>query len=480
MTNTDSAIMQVSRRHKYGAFVVVMAGVVLGTLDSSIVNVSYPTIARDFNVRVEDVVWAGIVYTMATGALALGMGRFADRFGHRRMYVLGFGLFAVATLLCGFAPSLFWLCAARTVQGAAYAMILGNGLALLALVFPPAQRGRALGAVPLAVGVGITSGPVLGGWITETWSWPWIFFIMVPVAVVLCIGAIVLLPRRTKTHGPLRLDLAGLVAAGVATITLVLGMRRIAAAVDPFDPQALSLLGACALSIALFIRIERRAKWPLVPLDFALRRVFFFTTAAGVLSITLIFSQLTLIPFMMEQLYGFSQSTSGMVLLVSPIMLSIMGPVSGWITDRVGLRVPLSVLGLAIGSTAPLLIAFAPDQAEPWQLAWRVGFLGLGMGLFQTPNTTKIMNLPPRDLMGAVSGLQASIRTAGMTVGLALAGICVPLFYTLSSGDAPPPVKDLRPTSAAFDAFRHSLYVTSGIGLLAIACILLTRDRKTA
>ena len=214
-----------------------------------------------------------------------------------------------------------------------------------------------------------------------------------------------------------------------------------------------------------------------MPLDFALQRVFFFTTAAGVLSITLIFSLLTLVPFMMEQLYGFSQSTSGMVLLISPIMLSILGPISGWVTDRVGWRMPLSVIGLAIGSTAPLLIAFAPEQAEPWQLAWRMGFLGLGMGLFQTPNTTKIMNLPPRELMGAVSGLQASIRTAGMTVGLALAGICVPLFYTLSSGEPPPQVKDLGPTKAAFDAFRHSLYVTSGIGVLAILCILLTRER---
>src|SRR5262245_35694580 len=316
---------------RWRVFPVLALGTLMATLDLSIVNIALPTLSRDLAAPLATVAWVVLAYVLTITGLLLGFGRLADRFGRRRIYGLGLGVFSAASLLCAFAPGVGALIAARTLQGVGAAMMTANSTALLAAAFPATERGRALGLFGAIVGVGLGLGPPLGGLVVEHASWRWIFLINLPL------GALALARLRRIPPDPPRpaaVDLrpasTALWCAGLVLVMLALARGpaqgwRSAASV-PLIAGGLALLGLC-------FAIERRAADPLLPhgsLTGPLGRAAFLTFAGNLISIAIGFH----LPLYLEGVLGFDTGRSGRWVAVVPLAALVLAPAAGQWADR--------------------------------------------------------------------------------------------------------------------------------------------------
>lgn len=359
-------------RPPWPVFAVVALGTFMSTLDSSIVNVALPTLQRAFDTSVAGAGWISLAYLLTLTLLLLPFGRLGDAWGRRRIYLAGLALFVAGSALCGLAPSAGFLVAARVVQGAGASMVASNAAAIVTAVFPPEMRGRGLGSIGAVVGLGLTVGPPLGGLLLEVAGWPAIFLVNLPV------GA----------------------------LALILGGRLL-----PPDPPA----GGGA-------KLERA---PL--LDPALLRDRGFAGALGAqfLAFVALFAAVFLAPFYLENVTGLRPGEVGRVLVVVPLLLFLVAPLAGALSDRVGTR-RLAAGGLALNALGLLLLAGLVTRggARPAGVVEMVAGLfviGLGQGAFQPPNSSLAMGAAPPDRLGLAGALVATMRNFGMVIGIALA-----------------------------------------------------------
>ncbi len=346
----------------------------MATLDSSIVNVALPTLARTFHAPVTAIEWVSLAYLLSLTLLLLPFGRLADALGRRRVYLAGVVLFTIGSGLCAAAPSLALLIAARVVQGVGAAMVSANGIAIVTASFPAEIRGRALGWIGATVGIGLTVGPPLGGWLIELGSWRTIFLVNLPIGVVLTAAGVSLLPRDERAAE------GGTAAA-------------------------------------------RRE--PLVNFGAFRNPVFASSTATLFLAFVSLFAAVFLVPFYLERVAGQTPGEVGRVLVVIPLLLSLVSPVSGALSDRLGSRA-LATFGLLLTGAGLLLLA-AFIGREPGHSPGLVAVLGslfvvgLGQGLFQPPNSSAAMGAVPATRLGFAGGLLATMRNLGMLCGIGLA-----------------------------------------------------------
>jgi MFS family permease len=311
-------------------------------------------------------------YLGAISLTLVPLGRLGDRIGHRGVYAAGLAVFTAGSALCGLAPGLGPLVAARVLQALGASAMMAIGPAIIAAAFPPERRGRALGAVGTVVALGLTAGPPLGGLIVSVLSWRWVFYVNLPVGL-----------------------------AGVAWALRVL-------------PRAGGAAGGPLLDLGLF-RI----------------RAFSWGLLAGILSYAAMFSQTFLTPFLLARVKGLAPGALGLVLTSVPLALSVASPLSGWLADRFGAR-GLATAGMVLlaAGLAALSLARADDSVA--SLAARLAACGLGMGLFQSPNSLAVMNALPRARLGSGGGVLATARNAGMAAGVSLAGA----LFALRAGPA--------------------------------------------
>jgi len=354
-------------RSPWLAFSVVAVGTFMATLDGNIVNVALPTIGQELAAPVGKLQWVVNGYVLAITATLLPLGRLGDRLGRRALYAGGLLVFTLGSALCGIAPGLGALVAARVLQALGASAMMAIGPAVVTAAFPPTMRGRALGAVGTVVAIGLTAGPPLGGLIVGALSWRWVFFVNLPVGIAGAAWALRTLARGGGAAGGPLLDL--------------------------------SLFRVPAVSSGL---------------------------AAGFLSYAAMFSQTLLTPFLLAHVLGLTPARLGLVLVSVPVALSVASPLSGWIADRFGGR-GLQPAGMLVLAAALVLLSFA-GEGEP--IAWvaaRLALAGLGMGLFQSPNNVAVMSALPRERLGSGGGLLATSRTGGMAAGVGLAGALVSL-----------------------------------------------------
>ncbi len=405
---------------KYQVGAIVGLGVFMSSLDSSIVNISLPSIARHFGLPLTGAVeWVVIAYLLTVAALLMTLGRLADMIGFRLLWLTGLVVFTTASAFCGAASSLGELVGFRALQGLGGAMLLSISPALLASAFPPGERGRAMGLNAVASALGVSAGPALGGLLTHGISWRAVFYANLPVGILAIAAAALLLPR-SESAGTARFDPAGalLLAVGVGALTLALsfgqewgwGSRRFVTA---------ALTGALALS-ALPV-VERAVRHPVV--DLALFRSWRFTSAnlSLVLSYLSLFSVGFLLPFYFEESLGLSTLRSGLMLTPLPLTLVIVGPLSGWLADRVDTRW-LTTAGLSIAAMALVVLAGFRAGTPLWAVATALVFTGTGQGMFQSPNNSALLGAAPRDQQGAASGVLATGRVIGQSLSVALTG----------------------------------------------------------
>ena len=431
----------------WAVFATVAIGTFMATLDSSITNVAMPTLARAFaapgavSAPVTLIEWVPLAYLLTITALLLPFGRMGDRFGRRRVYLGGFCLFTLGSALCALSRSVEALVAFRVVQGVGASMAGANGAALVTQAFPRESRGKALGLIGAVVGLALTVGPPLGGMLLGLPSgWPTIFLVNLPIGALGVGMALGKLPRDAPaSHAvgapsaspapgapPARpaFDFAGAGLILAALLAFTLGLSR-----GPTwgwgSPGTVGLLGATGAGLVLFALVERRSADPLVDFTFFRSPVFASAVLSLFLAYAAFFASIFLVPFYLERVGGLTPAGVGRVLVVVPLMLLGVSPLSGALSDRMGSRT-LASLGLVLTAAGLALLAWmiGRDDGRPasvWAILGGLLVVGCGQGLFQPPNSSAAMGALPSSRLGLAGGLLAIMRNLGMLTGIAIA-----------------------------------------------------------
>ncbi len=417
MDNTTEQTIDYSR--KWYVMAAVAMGVFLTTIDASIVNLALPTLVRYFDTTFAIVQWVVLAYLLTISTLMLSFGRLADMIGKKRLYAIGFVVFTVGSVLCGISPTAFWLIGFRVVQAIGGAMILALSMAIITESFPPDERGRALGLSGTAVSVGIVVGPTLGGLLVDALSWRWIFYVNLPVGILGTILAVRYIPD-IKPAGGQRFDFLGAITLFSSLFCLLFGLT-LGQGFGFSDRRVLFLFGGFVLFLALFILIEWHARQPMIDLRLFRDSRLNVGLITGFITFLAIAGVIVLMPFYLENVLGYSPRQVGLLLAIVPIAMGVTAPLSGSMSDRFGTR-PITVIGLAVLLVGYLALSSLDTKTS--SLAYLVRFLpiGIGMGIFQSPNNSAIMGTATRERLGIVSGMLAVTRTTGQTTGIALLG----------------------------------------------------------
>jgi EmrB/QacA subfamily drug resistance transporter len=403
---------------KWWVMLSVAMGTFLCTIDSSIVNVSLPTLVKQLDTNFATVQWVVVSYLLVVTSLMLGIARLGDMVGKKRIYMPGMALFTAASILCGLAPSVEFLIAFRALQGVGAAMIMALGVAIVTETFPPGERGRALGIIGTVVSLGISLGPTLGGLVIGSVGWRAIFLVNLPVGITGLLLVRRHVPDRRPPKGQ-RFDMTGAALLFVTLITFAVGLT-FGPDTGWDSPVILGLLAASAVGLGAFILAERRITQPMIDLRLFRDPLFSISLLTG-LMVFVVLSGMFILPFYLEEVKGFNPRQVGLFLTVVPAALGLTAPIAGTLSDRFGSR-GISLIGLVIVVGACLLVASLDEDISTGRYILHLLPLGLGAGLFQSPNNSAIMGSVPRERLGVASGLLALSRTLGQVTGIPLIG----------------------------------------------------------
>jgi EmrB/QacA subfamily drug resistance transporter len=474
------------RRHdspgyRWWALSTTSLGALLASLNMSTLVIALPDLIRSLHTGVLDITWVLLSYMLAQTAAVLTVGRLGDMWGRKRLYVTGFALFAVMALLSGLAGTAWDLILLRSVAGIAGALMLANSGAIVADAFPKHQLGLALGINAMVIAVGTAVGPVLGGWLTSL-GWQWVFWFNVPLSVIGSLWALLILHEPARSGRRQRIDWLGngLFLLGLSGLLVSLSMGGIEGWTRP-----LVIAGAVAFAVCLplFIRVERRAVEPLLDLGLFRSRQFAVGNLTQLLNATSRMGLLFLLVFYFQGPQQRNPVTAG--LLVTPIaaFMFLLSPLSGWISDRVGARIPGTV-GLATTGAGLFVMAATLGQNTSYPLlAAGMGLVGAGAGIFTSPNASSIMAAVPAAQRGVASGVRMLTAFVGSMFSIAFVlaivtsslpkQVMLKIFSGVTTG-----LTDAQVTPFINGA-RGTLFVLAGISLLS-APLSLLRGRESS
>ena len=449
-------------RRRYGVLVAIGSCSFMAALDGSIVNTIMPILSRDFGAPLHAVQWVSTTFLLVVAGLMLTFGRMGDIYGHKRVYQSGFGLFVLASGLCGLAGSLPALVAARGLQAVGSAMILSNSPAILTKSFPPEQRGQALGMQASMTYLGLTLGPSLGGFLAQTFSWRAVFLVNLPVGAAAWTLGWALVPRDAAPSKPERFDLPGAALYVVAMVALLLALAQ-GHEWGWGAPPTVALLAGAGAFLASFLWRESRAAAPMLDLGLFRSRVFAGSVGAAVTNYLCVTVVSFMLPFYLIQSRGLPPARAGLLLSAQPIVMAVVAPLAGTLSDRIGTRVPtalgMALLGLGLAGLSTV------DAATPLaHIGWLLTVVGLGTGIFIAPNNSALMGAAPRGRQGVAAATLATARQTGMMLGVAQSGA---VFSTVAARAANAGLADAayRGVEAAFVAG----VVVAALGVLASA-----------
>lgn len=438
--------------NRWWVLTAIGVGTFMSALDGSVVNTILPMLRASLHTTVAGVEWVTTVYLLVVSALLLGVGRFGDLQGHKRVYVAGFFIFVIGSALCGISTSVHMLVWMRALQAVGAAMLFANSPAILTLAFPAAQRGRALGAQATFTYLGLTAGPSLGGWLATAFGWRSVFYINVPVGILGIILALRTIEDDRPAAAGERFDFAGASIFTAGLVALLVALNR-GHDWGWSSAETASLLIAAAVLLAAFIAVENRRRAPMLDLTLFRSRIFSAATVSALLNYICIYSLLFVLPFLLIQGRGLDAQQAGLVLTAQPIVMMIAAPLSGTLSDRIGSRI-LVTTGMAILAIGLFLIARLTPAASIGSIAGALAIVGLGVGIFVSPNNSALMGAAPRNRQGIAAGVLATARNAGMVLGVGISGA---VFTTILARGGP---------NALVDGVQQSLYVAAGLALL--------------
>jgi EmrB/QacA subfamily drug resistance transporter len=456
METAPKTIQDNDNPQKWWVFLAIGIGTFMSALDSSVVNTILPVIRTFFNSNVAMVEWTVVVYLLVVSSLLLFFGRLGDLRGHKIIYVAGFIIFVISSAACGFAPTVGFLIAARGVQSIGAAMLFANAPAILTQNFPPSQRGRALGMQAMMTYLGLTAGPSLGGWLTQSLGWRSVFYINVPIGLIaFTLSVIFIAPDRGKASDE-PFDWAGAGLFSVGLLALMLGLNQ-GSAWGWNSPAILGCLVGAVVLLGIFLWYEGQISAPMLHLGLFAERVFSASAASAVMNYICLYSVTFLLPFYLIQGRGLGTAQAGLILSAQPIIMAISAPISGSLSDKIGSRL-LSTLGMGILMVGLFLLSRVNATSPTAQILVSLGLCGLGTGVFISPNNSALMGSAPRRHQGIAAGILATARNVGMVLGIGMAGA---ILTSITAGGGAG-----GSDSSLFTAVQTGLLAASGVAAI--------------
>jgi EmrB/QacA subfamily drug resistance transporter len=449
--------------HRWLVMTAVGVGSLLGSIDNNVVSIALPTIRHQFNADVASAEWVITIYLLMACSFLLSFGRLGDMRGQKPIYIWGFATFVAASALCGLAPSIPLLILFRAIQGLGVSMLFSTAPAILTMNFPGSQRGRVLGLQVVMVYVGSMIGPMLGGWLTDVLSWRAVFYINVPIGLTALVLGVKFIPNIKPAKTGERFDFAGaaLFMAAFAILTTALNQGHSAGWNSPYIAK---MFAAAAVLLAAFVWTESRTAAPLLDLTMFRVAAFSLSAVSSICNYIGLFTIGFLLPFYLIQGHGISSSRAGMLLTIQPIVMIVVAPTAGAISDRIGTRLP-AMLGMGLLAIATFMFGQMGSTTPLMYVGVSLAIAGLGVGIFVAPNNSTMMGSAPRNRQGIAAGVLATARYIGMILGVGIAGA---IFTTFLRSE----------TQAAFFAGIRAAFLTAS-GISCIGCFTSAARKQT-
>jgi len=421
------AMASLPRRNRWWSLSVASIATLIVTADTGQLSIALPAIITEFNADLTLASWIALVHALITASLYLPCGRLSDLVGIGKLFLAGFILYAASSIAAGLAQGVGSLLFFRAMQAGGSALVMANNFALVTALFPPEERGRAMGIAGGTISaMGYTLGPVLGGLLTHGFGWRSNFYVSAGLAVAGFGAARFLLPPESFTGSTAKKEPFDI--AGALTFALSISLLLFALMVLQKGAERQSLVGLAALggiaALGFFLWWEKRQSFPL--LDLALFRIPAFTlgnTARWISFVAMSVNNL-LMPFFLQLVMGLDPLRAGFLVAPTPFAMALLAPVTGWMSERFAPE-RLCALGLALTGGALVFLSFLSAGATAFEVVFGLAWLGFGMGLFQTPNNNLLMSAVPRHRLGIGSSVLSIVRSLGYSTGAALAAAIV-------------------------------------------------------
>jgi EmrB/QacA subfamily drug resistance transporter len=475
-----------AHRRRWELLALSSVGAFMGPLDGSIVAVALPAMSPSLHLSFGAVMWVQAAYLLAMAVLLIPLGRLADQHGRVRYYLIGTAVFTIGSLLAALSMNGAWLIVSRVIQGGGAALMVATSAAIVTAVFPPQERGKALGINVMAVYIGLTVGPPLGGILVDTLGWRSIFLINIPIGVLVLAWGWLLLPRSERVEGAPRVDFVGAGLLGAFLIALLVPLT-FAPEWGWAAPLTIGLLVLSAASLVAFVIVERRVESPVFDLDLLLHnRLFAAASFAALLNYMALAAISVLTAIFLEVVQGRSASLTGLLILSQPLLMAILSPFSGTLSDKIGSRV-LATGGMVAIALGMVLLAAMPTTAPVWMVAGDLAVVGLGMAAFSAPNMSAVMGSVRRDQLSVASAFVGTMRTSGQALSIALLGgiaasqlgrVGSRLLFTHGRG-AGSAVLAEQAVSGYAQGYRYAMLAGAALALIG-AAVSLTRGAHEA
>lgn len=439
-------------RKRIVIFIAILAGF-LTPFDGSAVNIALPTIGAEFSMDAISLSWIATAYLLASALFLVPFGKIADIYGRKKVFVYGITIFSLASLLMTLVPSTGVFILIRIVQGLGSAMIFGTGVAILTGIFPPGERGKALGIYITAVYFGLSAGPFLGGLLTAYFGWRSIFLVNVPIGLFAVILILWKLEGEWAECKGERFDLAGSIIYGFSLVTVMYGFSIL-----PYTLAAI-LIGCGVILAVLFAWYEKQTPSPVLDLRlFSGNRVFLFSNLAALINYSATYAVTFLLSLDLQYTKGFSPEHAGLILIAQPVVMAFFATISGRLSDRIEPGKVASA-GMALTAIGLFLLVFLTDSTQVWYIIVSLLILGTGFGFFTSPNTNAVMSTVEKRYYGVASGTLATMRLLGQMLSMGYAMMLFAIF-----------IGPVQITPAYYPQFISCLHI--GFIFFTILCVV--------
>jgi EmrB/QacA subfamily drug resistance transporter len=436
---------------------------------TSALNAILPFVARSFGVDLPTVQWVVLAYLIVSSGLLLAFGRLGDMIGQRRLFLIGFAIFIGGSLLSWLAPSLEWLVVTRIIQAVGGGMITSSSSPLITKTLPQSHRGRSLSAQIVMVYFGLAAGPGMGGVLADTLGWRWVFLVNVPLGLLAAAVTLAAVPKDETIIAKQPFDWAGALTFMVALTSLFFLMGS--GKGRQWLPGGDAILFVVLLfSAVAFVALELRRLEPMLDLKLFKSRFFSAATASAMINYIGYGTLAFMVPFYLVDGIGYGATSAGVLIMAMPVAMMIVAPVSGWLSDKVGPRIPAS-LGMVLLAGGIFMVSRLGATPSQTEIVARLMLAGAGLGLFSSANNSAIMGAVPLRRQGVANGVVSTARQLGMMLGVAATTGIFKARYPLYSA-----LGEARATMAAVE---DALLVVSGI-ILVGALTSLVRGTEEA
>lgn len=407
--------------YKTPALIIAIISSFLTPFISSAINIALPAISSEFLTDAILLSWIPTSFLLASAIFAVPFGRIADIYGMKKVFTYGMVIFTISSFLCAVAPSDIALIAFRVIQGFGTAMVFVTGLAIVTAVYPPQERGKAIGFTIGAVYVGLSLGPALGGILTESLGWRSLFYLIIPFGILILVLTFWKLKGEWAECKGEKLDLPGTILYSIALLTFMIGFSELPGILGIL----LIILGI--IGLIAFVMLELRVKIPVFDMKLFRNRTFGFASLAALINYMATFAVVFFLSLYLQYIKGFDPQDAGFILVAQPVIMAILAPIAGRLSDKYEPRI-IATIGMSLTTLGLAQFIFLGPNTDVIFILSGLIVLGAGFGLFSSPNTNSIMGSVERRFLGIASATVSTMRLIGQTLSMGIAILIFSLF----------------------------------------------------